>query len=201
MSKRKADWYTIALILVILTALILLFFQNVQAITGHATSANTISNVTIIQYFSMALCSNLSAGIYFGNIASLPAVGQNATWNYWTNGSGVNVTRYCVNISTDSNTAIDLCTYASDHLKTAANDQILIGNESYTNTTGVTTAEYPNASALSKSFSTVSTLSASAVPIGSLAYYRFYLNVSVGQAVGEYNNTINFVGKNTGVAC
>ena len=137
---------------------------------------------------------------YFVSFSSLPAIYQNATWDYYYNGTR-NVTRYCVNISTDSNTAVDMCLGASDHLKTAANDQILIGNETYTNSSGATDQHYPNASYMSRSLSTTSSLSASNIPIGGLAYYRFYLNVSVAQAVGEYNNTITFQGKNSGTAC
>jgi hypothetical protein len=107
-----------------------------------------------------------------------------------------------VNISSDGNTNVDLCVSANQNLKTAANDQILIGNETYTNKTGSTTVSVPPQTPASQAaFSLSSAKSALNVNPGNVTYYRFFLDIVAAQPSGTYNNTITFAGVNAGTAC
>ena len=50
----------------------MLVVENFTSITGHATDQATTSNVTISSYLAIQMSSNLSAGIYFGDVKVLP---------------------------------------------------------------------------------------------------------------------------------
>ncbi len=197
MGEKKSDWYNMILIIVIVVALGLLFFQNVSAITGHATYDSTSSNVTIEYYLSLALCTNLSEGISFGNVSSLPATNMNGTHNY--DGSLFTASTYCVNVSDDGNTPVDLCLGATTDLTNSALDVIGIGNETYANWTA-TNASLPhidNETALTTSYAK----SGLAIAAGSVNYYRFWLDIPAAQPSGTYNNSVYFKGVTQSVAC
>jgi len=199
MTKKRVNWFTIVLILIILVALILLFFQNVNAITGHATQQNTTSNVTIQYYLSLSLCSNLSSGIWFGEVASLPATDLNGSHNYDGNYPTVNGSTYCVNISTDGNSPVDLCIKSDGDLTSVAADKIGLANETYSNYTS-TNSTHPllgSQTSLSTSYSK----SGVNIPVGNVNYYRFWLDIPAAQPSGTYNNTVQFKGVTVAGAC
>ena len=200
MSKKRINWFAIILILIIIAALILLFFQNVNAITGHATSQSTVSNVTIQYYLSISLCSNLSSGIWFGDVSSLPATDLNGSHNYDNTYPTLNGSTYCVNISTDGNSAVDVCIKADDHLRSPANDVIGLNNETYSNFTWTTNMTHPLLGSQS-SITTSYAKSSVNVGVGNWSYYRFWLDIPVAQPSGTYNNTVSFKGVTTSSAC
>lgn len=189
--------YNGILIGIIVISLGLLFFANVSAITGHATEDSTTSNVSIQKYLAIALSGNLSSGIVFEQIDTLPTNNDNATHNY--DGPN-NSTEYYINVSTDSNTAVDFCIRANTGLSTIGGDIIGLGNETYS--TNVTTSDL-NTPAIADEISMNTTYekAATAVPVGNASYWRFYLDVPVGQASGDYNNSVYFKGVTQGTGC
>lgn len=194
-SKRRL--INTILIFVIVIALALLFFENASAITGNATDVGTTSNVTISSYLAIEMSSNLSAGIYFGNVDALPAVDINATENYNNTNNG---TLYYVNVSTDSNTPVDFCIMANSAMETVAADEIGLGNETYAFSNTTTNGTIPSLG--SQTAFTLSYVDAGdAVPVGGEIYYRFWLDVPAGQATGDYNNSVLFRGINAGSSC
>lgn len=184
------------LIIVLLVALVMLFFENTSAITGRATSANTISNVSISAYLAINMGVNLSSGIYFGNISSLPAVDLNGTHNY---DGLINDTTYWIEVHSDSNTDVDFCLKANDNMSNGVGGEIPLVNETYW-MTNTTTATLPD---LSDAISMTTTFDKRSPPIGvgSLAYWRFWLDIPGGTETGVFNNTVSFRGVNTGTPC
>ncbi len=164
--------------------------------TGYATTGSTTSNVTISTYFAIDMSINLSDGIYFGNVSSLPAINQNATHNYDNGSLG---TTMFMNVSTDSNTNVDFCIDANDNLKSSGGDQIVIGNESYANAT-TTNSSHP-VLVSEVALTTGYVMAGPNISAGSNIYYRFWLDVPTGIPSGNYNNTINFKGISTGGSC
>src|SRR3989344_5442177 len=65
---------------VFLFSIIMLMNQGVRT-TGYATTATTTSNVTISTYFAIDMSTNLTNGIEFGTINSIPVTNWNATDN------------------------------------------------------------------------------------------------------------------------
>ena len=209
--KKRVDWFNIVLILVIIAAIVLLILQNTLfnaslsisdvspktfSITGHATETSTTSNVTIQKYLSIAKCVNLTDGIRFGNVATLPTSNVNASHNYDGVSDGSSL---CINVSTDSNTAIDLCTKADQNLTSVDSDLIILDNETYANFT-TTNATAPFL-ADEISLTTTYVKSGDAITAGGLNYYRFWLDVPAAQPSGDYNNTVSFKGVTTTLAC
>ena len=195
MVKKRFGWFNLILILIIIACVVLLILQNVNAITGHATSGTTISNVTIQKYLSFDFCGNLGAGVWFGEVNTLPATNLNGSHNE----DGVDsASTYCVNVSNDSNTGVDFCVNASDDLKTSDLDVLGLSNETYSNFS-TSNATYPQ---LSDERSIPSVYEHSLVNIakGEVGYYRFYLDIPAGQESGTYNNTLYFKGLQTGTA-
>ena len=172
---------------------LIMFVSQSAKMTGYATSATTISNVTITTYFSIAMCTNLSGGIMFGSVASLPATDQNASHNY----DGVNTTppspgtSMCMNVSTDSNTAVNFCVNGSAALTSSGGDTIGLGNETYANNT-VTNSTLP---ALGSQVALTTSYVASGYNItqGNSNYYRFWLDIPAATPAGTYNNTVAFI--------
>jgi len=208
--ENRADWFNVVLIFVILAAVVFLILQNTLfntvlsvsekprtfGLTGHATESTTTSNVSIQKYLSIALCTNLSTGILFGDVATLPATNINATHNYDGTATG---STFCVNVSTDSNTAIDLCSKANGHLTSPALDVIGLANETYSNST-TTDATLP-ALGSDVSLTTSYVKSGDAIAAGGLNYYRFWLDIVAAQPSGDYNNTVYFKGVTTTLDC
>ncbi len=194
---NKRNGLDVLLILVMLIAVFMLFFENFGLITGNATSVGTTSNVTISSYLAIEMSPNLSSGIYFGSVDVLPAVDINATENYNETNNG---TLYFINVSTDSNTAVDFCIMANSAMRTAALDEIGLGNETYAFSNSTNNGTIPDI--LSQTSFTLSYVSAgTGVPVGGNIYYRFWLDVPAGQATGDYNNSVLFKGVNAGSAC
>jgi len=197
MSLKKRDWENLILIFILILSLMLIFFQGPGAVlTGHATEESTYSNVTIQKYLSIAFCANLSEGIDFGDVAALPATDINASHNY--DGASTGST-YCVNVSNDGNTAIDLCNKANADLTSAGLDIIGLANETYSNSTTTNLGSPDLADAIS--FTTSYVKSGIAIPVGEVNYYRFWLDIPAAQPSGDYNNTIYFKGVTTTLAC
>ncbi len=189
--------YNGILIGILAISLGLLFFANVSAITGHATEAVTTSNVSIIKYLAIDPSIDLETGIVFEEIIALPTDNDNATHNY--DGSS-DATKYYINVSTDSNTDVDFCVKANIGLSTLGGDIIGLGNESYSTNVTNSNLNTPGVGA-EISMNTTYEKAANSVPIGNTSYWRFYLDVPVGQASGNYNNTVSFKGVTEGVIC
>jgi hypothetical protein len=193
-KKEKTINYVLGVLL--LFSFVFLVGQNMSVMTGYATSGTTTSNVTISKYLAIAFSDDLSSGIQFGTVNTLPATNVNATENY---GGGSSETLYYINVSNDGNTPIDICIGANDPLTSSALDVIGVGNETYANSTS-TTSTIPlvgNEVALTESY----VKSGDAVAVGSQNYYRFWLDIPAIQPSGDYNNTLSFKGVSTGLAC
>jgi hypothetical protein len=174
-----------------------LFFSNVNAITGRATEAITTSNVTIQKYLAFEPSTQLDAGIVFEDIVELPTTDDNATHNY---DGASNATQYYLNVSDDSNTAVDFCIMANTGLSTSGGDIIGLGNETYS--TNVTTSNNETPSIANQvSMNTAYEKAVNSVSPGNLSYWRFYLDVPVAQASGDYNNTVYFKGVTETYGC
>ncbi|GAH23567.1 unnamed protein product [marine sediment metagenome] len=176
-----------------LFSIVMLLVQNIKIsetkIIGYATEQTTVSNVTISKAFSIDMSANLSEGILFGSI-SPDSTNENATHNYDGASSGSSM---YINVSADSNTAVDFCIKSNDDLKTSAEDIIGIGNETYANNVTTTDATSP-ALADETSLTTAYVKAGTNITIGNQSYFRFWLDVPAGQASGDYNNTIYFKG-------
>jgi len=200
MKKRVGSErnFNVFLILVIAASFLLFFFNNFP-MTGYATEGTTTSNVSIQKYLAIAFGSNLSSGIYFGNVATLPATDINATHNNdsSTYPSG---TTYTIDVSTDSNTHIDFCIRANAGLTSPALDVIGLANETYSssNLTNSTHPMLSNQSSITTSY--VKAPSTDILP-GNSSYWRFWLDVPAAQPSGDYNNTVSFKGVVNGLSC
>jgi hypothetical protein len=201
---KKTDLIVTIFGTLLLFSLIMIFTKGGMT-TGYITQASTTSNVTISTYFAIAMCTNLSDGIRFGNITALPATDINATHNY----DGVNTTlsspinfasSMCMNVSTDSNSNVDFCVSASDDLKTmGGGDVINVANETYYNDT-ITNISNPQL-ASQVALTTTATRAGSNIDQGNYNYYKFWLDIPASQASGTYNNTITFKGVTVGGSC
>jgi hypothetical protein len=193
MGERKT--LNVVLGIVLFVSLSLLFVQNISVITGHASVGSTVSNVTISQYLSIDMSSDLLGGIYFGDIQSLPAIDQNATKNY--NGTS-NATLYYINVSTDSNTNVTFCIRANQGMSNGV-ETMNLQNESFSasDSSNATVPSLINET----SMTTIQQIAGGNIGLGNAVYYRFWLDVPVGQAVGTYNNSVEFEGKNLGATC
>jgi hypothetical protein len=212
--KERGNLYTIILILILIASLILLILENVPVVTGdvsltgYATAGSTFSNVSITSYFAIQMSGNLTAGIDFGSVQTTNFLDQNATqnWCHATNGTCTNVSSaspfnssyYFLNVSLDSNTAVDFCTYANEALKdrTGWIETIGLSNETYTFTnwtTNITNFTLPPQQGQA-AFTAGYVRTAMNISKGNSTYWRFFLDIPQGQASGTYNNTINFKG-------
>jgi hypothetical protein len=184
-----------------LLSIILIFSQGMKT-TGYATTSTTYSNVTISTYYAIDMSTNLSAGIYFGNITSLPAVDQNATHNF----DGVNTTvsgfgpSYWMNVSSDTNGKVDFCIEANADLKSSGGDTIVLGNESYSNSTS-TNYTIPYWASSATAFTTSYVRAGSNISAGGNNYYRFWLDVPSATPSGNFNNSILFKAVSSGGSC
>ncbi|MBT4376998.1 hypothetical protein HOD29_06500 [archaeon] len=195
MPSRKINIYEWVLIGVVILCIFLIVLQSL-VLTGYATEMDTPSNVTISKYLAISFSENLTEGILFGDISSLPATNTNATHNYDGVGSA---TTFYVNVSEDGNTNVDFCLKANAALTNIALDTIGVGNESYANST-ITNSSIPLVGN-EVSFTTSYVKSGENVAIAGTNYYRFWLDVPVAQPSGNYNNTISFKGIQTGASC
>lgn len=186
------------MIILIVASLILVVAENYKSFTGFATEGTTTSNVTISKALSIAFSANLSEGIYFGNVTTLPATDINATHNYDGNPGGVG-TSYYIAVSNDSNTNVDFCVRANTGLTSATADVIGLANETYSNSTSTTVSIPTLASQVPMTTSYVK--AGSNIVVGSNNYYRFFLDVPGAQPTGDYNNSVSFKGVVTALSC
>jgi hypothetical protein len=188
------------LVAVIIASLALVFIQNSSFLTGHVTGgteASTYSNVSIQKYLAMSFSSELATGIYYGNVATLPATNINATQNYL---GASNATQYYVYVSNDSNTAIDVCIRANTGLSSSAGDIIGLNNETYAS--NVTTSNITDPSVLNEVPMDYNfTKGAEYIQPGNNSYWRFWLDVPSAQPSGIYNNSVYFRGVQYGFPC
>jgi hypothetical protein len=173
--------------------------SSAGSVTGAATTT-TASSVTIQSYVAIAASANLSAGIDFGTIATVPALGLNATYNYngTSNKTWTNETLYWISVSEDSNKAVDFCVLG-EALNTSGGDEIGLNNYTWSDSTSnnLTLPVQWGDTSMTTSYAAGSTN----VGVGSNNYYRFFLNITAGQAAGTYNNTVTFQGVPNGDSC
>ncbi len=172
-------------------------------LTGSATSLTPTSTATIQKYFSINASANLSTGIDFGTIETLPATSVNASLNYndtnYPTENDGNETLYFITVETDSNTAVDLC-ISADAFNTSGGEEIELGNYTYANNHTANNATIPgpvDQYTMSTSYAKRDTN----VSIGSSSYFRFWLDVDAAQPTGTYNNTVTILGVSTQVVC
>ncbi len=199
----KSDSLLVFLCIVLVVSAAGLLSSYSNSMTGALTSASTTSSAVIQKYFSINISANLSAGIDFGSIESLPAVNHNATLNYndtnYPTENDGNETLYFITVETDSNTAVDLCILASA-LNTSGGEEIGIGNYTFANnqTNNIT---WPGPVDMYTMSTTGYVAAETGVPVGDNSYFRFWLDVPATTPSGTYNNTVQFLGRPTGVAC
>jgi hypothetical protein len=197
-----------SIIIVLSIALVLLvagLFINMQQIkkaeiTGAATTFNATTTATIAEFFAINASTNLSAnGIVF-NITSLPTNASNATANY-INVPTNNGTDMYLTVESDSNVNVDFCIKANTSLFTSGGSIINISNYTFANATN-TNISFPgiDAQRVLREGPNFGNASFNRAPLQS-DFYRFWLNVSAGQAAGTYVNQINFKGVRQGVSC
>jgi len=184
--------------ILIIASLILLFslvMISVNNLTGYATESSAISNVTISKYLSIDLSGNLSDGINFGSVNTLPAADINASDNY-----AYNSTMF-INVSTDSNTAVDFCIKANTHLTDTSSGSIIgLGNETYQNSSA-TNVTHPGPSSAAALLTTAYAKASLPTGQGNVTYYRLWLDVPSGIPSGNYNNSVSFKGVETTTSC
>jgi len=195
--NKKRKIYTAILYTLLIASIVLLVVQNVSGFTGFATEGSTYSNVSIQKYLAINFGNDLANGIYFGNVATLPATNVNATHNY---DGASNATNYYLTVSTDSNSQVDFCIKANTGLTSAALDVIGLGNETYaTNYTSSDLTNPPLSDQLP--MNTTYKKAATGIGVGQTDYWRFWLDIPAGQASGDYNNTVSFKGVTFGNIC
>ncbi|MBR9703930.1 hypothetical protein GOV12_00835 [Candidatus Pacearchaeota archaeon] len=182
--------------------MVILESSNVnEKITGFATEISTVSNVTIQSFLSIDMSTNLSEGIQYGNVASLPAYNVNSTHNYDNQGGVENLSSMFINVSIDSNTAVDLCLKADDDLNDSAGGNIIgITNMTYANNTynNLTLPNMTTDNSLALDTYEKGTVD---LPKGNSSFFRFWLDVPASTVAGSYNNSIYFKGVQNGSAC
>jgi hypothetical protein len=146
------------------------------------------------------MSSNMSKGIQFGNLTSLPVSYVNATGNWaGINATPDNRTQYNVTVSYDSNVNVDFCVNGSTLATTGG---ATIGSANYTwadSKSNNATDPWPAPGNHTISASYVAGMKN--VAPGSAIFYRFWLNVSAATTPGVYNNTVYFQGVPTGDTC
>ena len=191
---KREDVLILVFSIILIFSIAMLVIGN-SKLTGHAIS--TVSNVTITSYLSIAMSTNLQAGILFGSVDTLPAINISASHNY---DGAASASTMNISVSSDSNVDVDLCIKANANLQNAGTDVIGIGNETYSNSTS-TSLTVPGI-AQNVSLTTGYVKAGQNVLKGTSNHYRFWLNIPVAQATGTYNNSIFFNGMATsGGAC
>ena len=197
--KEKLTTYNIILIIVLVISLGLLFVENASAITGNSITEVTSSNVSISAFYAIDWSNNITSGIIFETITALPITDDNATGNYIDPATD-NSTDYWANVSLDGNVAVDFCIYADAGMDNGGTGVIGLANETYA--TNVTSSNFTLPSAgVQIPFTTTSTEAASQVYPGNYSYWRFWLDVQVGQEVGDYSNAVSFKAISEGETC
>lgn len=201
---KKLDVLIAVFIVVFLVSIFMIVLEesNVnKKITGFATEISTVSNVTIQSFLSIDMSLNLTEGIQYGTISTLPATNINSTHNYDNQGGVDNLSSMFINVSTDSNTAVDICLKADDDLNDTSGGNIIgITNMTYANNT-INNLTLPNI--IKENSLALNTYEKGTVnlPKGNSSFYRFWLDVPASTIAGSYNNSIYFKGVSNGSAC
>src|SRR3989338_11009195 len=190
-ERRKEKSNMIIGVFLIILGLVLINFEiNKSAIslsyTGASTEQTTPSDATVGAYFAIASSDNLTQGISFGSIVSLPATDVNASANY----NESNQTGYFVTVSSDSNVNVDFCFKADSAFNTEGGDESGLGNWTYDDSQ-VNNLTSP-ALISQKEINTSYVKGESNLFPGNSNYYRFWLDIPAAQAAGTYNNTVTF---------
>jgi len=165
------------------------------ATTGLSqTTQDTVSNVTINNYFAIAMSDNLTEGILFGS-ANPNTNNNNASHNY----DGAGDTSMWLVVSSDSNVNVDFCIKDDANLTYTSYN---IPNTGYTYSGNVSSSGTNLVSGSSIGITT------SFIKFGSIdiapssnEFLRAWLDVPSGQNTGTYANNINFKGIQTGGSC
>ncbi len=195
-----------ALVLILVIAVIGLYsslYTLQTSIIGLATEQSTVSEAVIAKYLAISKSGNLSDGIDFGNITSLPATDTNATMDYNSTEQPMNwanETLYWIELDYDSNTNVDFCV-RSTTFNTSGGDEIGLGNytwnDSLSNNFTEPSLTYSGPMYTNQSYKKGL---ANLVP-GNNATYRFWLDVPAYVNPGTYNSTVWFRGVPTGDSC
>lgn len=183
------------LIGVIFICSILLLFENVT-IHGRVTGGDVVSNVSVFLSFSIDFSDALANGVFYGDVLVLPVSNIGAVENY--NGTD-NATNYYVGVSPDGNTPVDLCVNVNSPLITESMDVIGVANQSYSYS-NFSNYTFPEVF-VEVPFSLDYQSGGEMIPTGGLNFFRFWLDVPVGQSPGNYNNSINFRAVPAGLGC
>src|SRR3989344_8302582 len=180
-ERRKEKSNLIIGVFLVILGLVLLNFEiNKSAIslsyTGASTEQTTPSDATVGAYFAIASSDNLTQGISFGSIVSLPATDVNATANY----NESNQTGYFLTVSSDSNVNVDFCFKADSAFNTEGGDEIGLGNWTYSQnaTNNLTIPDLNAAVEIRLNYSNGTT----GVSPSNSNYYRFWLDIPAAQA-------------------
>ncbi|MCK5477159.1 MAG: hypothetical protein KAI55_04525, partial [Candidatus Aenigmarchaeota archaeon] len=166
--------------------------NNVVLENMDGTYLNATFNFTI-ESFSVAI--GLSNPLAFGiswDIEDLPANNLSANGN-----NNVSVTQYNVSVVLTGSYTVDLYIQANDNLINPSNGILLgLGNETYCYNTTNSTVPGIACSVLDTEYA--GNQIGSGLSNGDYVYLKFYLNVPATQSPGNYNNTVNIKGVQTG---
>jgi len=192
----ESGFYRKFLVIVLIASVLLLGIENINAFTGYASNNMAPSNVTIVKSVAISFSTNLGEGVLFEEVRFLPATNVNASHNYDDPANG---TGYFVAVSSDSNTAVDLCLKADGPLTTLGGDTIPLSGETYSAalSTDSVIPDVLNEVSMTTNYSLVT----SDIPVGGYGYMRFFLDVPVAQAPGDYQNNLFFKGNVAGILC
>jgi hypothetical protein len=182
--------------IIFIISIFMIVVERVE-ISGNIVQ-DTVSNVSVTNSIAMGFSNGLKGGINFGSVNYLPAVNIDAEYNY--NETNSNYTEYYVLVSSDGNSPMDLCIYASTGLMTLGGDLIDIDKETYAYSVDFVNGTIPSLSdeiSLTNSY----VLAGGNIPQGGNNYLRFWLDIPAGQASGEYSNSIYFQGTIAGAGC
>jgi len=198
-SEKRIDMQ-INLLTILLILLVLglgIHKLDINSITGMATTANSMTYVSLTGYFAINASTNLTTdGIYF-YVNQLPDNNRSASANYEYPNSTLNGTHLFLSVETDSNVNVKFCLKANDSLRYSTN-AINLTNYfwNYNSINNGTLPSISGAVNITDNYAPADTL----VP-GASEYYRFWLTVPGAQPPGTYTNQLNFKGVQTGDNC
>lgn len=191
----RSKIYRLCFGIIIFLCLILITFENIGGLHAKVAFTDVPSNVTIAKSFALQFSSGLSEGILFGDINFLPATNVNASHNYDGTSNSSNL---FINVSSDGNTAVDFCIRGVSNLMNVGGDEIGLGNETYSHY-NLSNFTHPIFDEIS--LTPIYLKSGENIPLGGVNYWRFWLDVPLGQPSGDYNNTVFFKGVENGFSC
>jgi type II secretory pathway pseudopilin PulG len=158
----------------------------------------TLSSVTINEYVAIGMSNNLSSGIAFGSLDP-NTNNNNATYNFYINN---NQTGYYINVSSDSNVDVDICVGVNETLEYGSY-HIENGNYTWVNSTANATDNewLLVGNSVAMTLDSAYTKGGENIAPGNNNWFRFWLDIPLGQAAGTYVNQASFKGVKTGNAC